>query len=372
MSMAAAVMIVSAALIAGAFSHAIARYVAWRKIFPDRPNGRSNHKRPTPRAGGFAIFGGFFAAMVLYAAFFAQNDVPNLYAPLIGFALAAFAFGAADDARPLGARIKLAAQILIAIGFVAVFGAVERVPAPFVGDIDLGLAAAPLTVFWIVAFMNAFNFMDGINGIASACALFVLSAIAVAAAGGGGAMWAPPAVFLACALFGYLPLNFPGGRLFMGDGGSQSIGFLIAAFAVLTASGSGGPVTPLFTPVAFMPFLFDVTFTLVHRFRRKRNLFEAHKEHLYQLLVRMGRSHEQVTTLYLTLTVVSTTVAIVANAMNPRLQFIAVALLIGLFAPLAFAIYKRASAAGLLGEPIAKRISEPPVERSHPLPAAAE
>jgi UDP-GlcNAc:undecaprenyl-phosphate GlcNAc-1-phosphate transferase len=371
MSTAAAVMIVSAALIAGALSHAIARFVVWRKIFPDRPNERSNHWRTTPRAGGFAIFGGFFAAMVLYAAFFAQNGVPNLYAPLIGLALGAFAFGAADDAHALGARFKLAAQIVIAIGFVAVFGAVERVPAPFVGDIDLGLAAAPLTVFWIVAFMNAFNFMDGINGIASSCALFVLCAIAVAAAGGGAAVWAAPAAFLACALFGYLPLNFPAGRLFMGDGGSQSVGFLIAAFAALTASGSGGPVTPLFTPVAFLPFLFDATFTLAHRIRRKRNIFEAHKEHLYQLLVRMGRTHEQVTTLYLTLTVISTTVAIVANAMDPRQQFVAVALLVALYLPLALAIYHRAAAHGLFAEP-QKRVSEPPVERIHPLPAAAE
>lgn len=371
MSIAAAVMIVSAALIAVALSHAIARFVTRKKLLPDRPNGRSSHRRPTPRAGGFAIFGGFFAAMVVYAAFLAQHDVANLYAPMIGFALAAFAFGAADDARPLGARFKLAAQIVIAIGFVAVFGAIERIPLPFIGDVALGPVAAPLTVFWMVAFMNAFNFMDGINGIAGACALFVLSAIAVAAGGGGEAMWSPPAAFLACAIFGYLPLNFPGGRLFMGDSGSQCVGFLIAAFAVLTASGSGGPVTPLFTPLAFMPFLFDVSFTLAHRLRRKRNLLVAHKEHLYQLLVRMGRSHQSVTALYLTLTVISTTVAIIANAMDPALQFGAVGLLVACFLPLALAVYRRAEGQGLLAEPT-KVPAPTPVSEPRPFPAAAE
>ncbi len=364
-------MIVSAALISGALAHAIARFVAKRKIFPDRPNGRSSHTKPTSRSGGASIFGGFFAAMLLYTAFFALNDIQNLYGPLIGCALAAFAFGAADDIRPLGARFKLAAQIVIAIGFVAVFGAVERLPAPVVGEISLGMAAFPLTVFWIVAFMNAFNFMDGINGIAGAAAVFVLSAIAVAAAGGEGGVWAPPAVFLACAIFGFLPLNFPGGRLFMGDGGSQFVGFIIAALAVLIAKDSGGPVTPLFTPIAFMPFLFDVFFTLTHRIRRKRNIFEAHKEHLYQLMVRMGRSHQSVTTLYLTLIVLSTAVAIATNAVDPRLQYLAVALLLALFAPLAAIIYARAAAAGLFAD-AESRVAAPPVERAPPFAAAAE
>lgn len=370
MSLAAAVMIVSAALISGVLSHAIARFAARRALLPDRPNGRSSHKKLTPRSGGIAIFGGFFAAIILYAAFFAANDLPNRYAPLVGCGLAAFAFGAADDLRPLGARLKLAAQIVIAIGFVAIFGPVESVPAPFAGEVGLGWAAFPLTVFWIVAFMNAFNFMDGINGIAGACAIIVLSALAVAA-GGGEALWAAPAVFLACAIFGYLPLNFPGGRLFMGDGGSQFVGFMIAALAVLTAKGAGGPLSPLFTPIAFMPFLFDVFFTLAHRIRRKRNIFEAHNEHLYQLAVRLGRSHQAVTTLYLTLTVISTTVAILVNAMAPRLQFVGAAALIALFAPLAVLVYRRAAAAGLFTAP-ATRVAAPPVEEARRFPAAAE
>ncbi|MFZ5617372.1 MAG: glycosyltransferase family 4 protein [Pseudomonadota bacterium] len=363
-------MIASAALISVALSHAIARFVTKRALLPDRPNGRSSHKRQTPRSGGIAIFGGFLAAMILYAAFFAAGDLSSRYAPLIGCALAAFAFGAVDDLRPLGARLKLAAQIAIAVAFVVIYGPVETVPAPFVGDVALGAAAFPLTVFWIVAFMNAFNFMDGINGIAGACAVFVLSALAVAA-GGGDALWAPPAVFLACAIFGYLPLNFPSGRLFMGDGGSQFVGFMIAALAALAAQEAGGLVSPLFTPIAFMPFLFDVSFTLAHRIRRKRNIFEAHKEHLYQLIVRLGRSHQSVTTLYLTLTVISTTVAILVNTAPARLQFIGAAALIALFTPLAVLIYRRAAAAGLFAA-AARRVETTPVDAPQSYPAAAE
>lgn len=371
MSIAAAVMVVSAAVMAGAVSHAIARYVSRRALFPDRPNGRSSHRRTTPRSGGFAIIGGFAVATALYGAFLASVDAGGDYAALVAGALAAFGFGALDDRRRLGARVKLLAQVVIAVAFVVFSGAVARVPLPFVGETALGWAAAPLTVFWIVAFMNAFNFMDGVNGIAGACAVFVLSAMAVAAAGSGEAAWAAPAIFLACALFGFLPLNFPAARLFMGDGGSQCVGFSIAALAALISSGQAAAVTPLFVPIAFMPFLFDVFFTLAHRVRRRCNILEAHKEHVYQLLVRMGRSHHSVTTLYLTLTVVSTTFAIVANAMSAKLQFLAPLVLIALFLPPALALYRRAAAQGLLDAP-ASRVDAPPVETASPLPAAAE
>jgi len=379
--MANVVMIASASVIAGVFAYAIANFVTGRAIFPDRPNGRSSHVRVTPRAGGFAIFGGFAAAMILEAALLAKHGVANSYTPFLLFGAAAFAFGAVDDARPIGAKLKLLAQVLIAAGFVAVFGAVHTIPAPFVGAIDLGLAAFPLTVFWIVAFMNAFNFMDGINGIAGACALFVLSALAVATAG-GAALWAPPAMFLACALFGYLPLNFASGRLFMGDGGSQFVGFAVASLAILSGNGASEPVSRLFVPIAFLPFIYDVGFTLIHRIRRKRNILAAHQEHLYQLLVRQGRSHQAVTTMYLTLVVLSTTAAIVTNAFGADLQYLTALALLAAFTPLAFGVFRRAEAAGLLADTadadgadvdkVEPAKMAPPHKQAPAYPAAAE
>lgn len=340
-------MISLAAVAATACAYFLARFVAAKALLPDRPNGRSSHRRATPRAGGFAIFGGFLVAMAIEIGLTSFGAAPAGYAPLLSCGLAAFAFGAIDDARPLGARVKLGAQIATAIAFVAFVGPVTNIPLPFLGDFPLGWSAYPLTVFWIVAFMNAFNFMDGVNGIAGVCAIFALSAIAVATAGGGGFVWAPPAIFLACALFGFLPLNFPSGRLFMGDGGSQGVGFLIAALAVLTST-SEQSVSALFAPLVFMPFLFDVSFTLIHRARRGRNILEGHNEHLYQLLVRLGRSHQSATTIYLTLTVISTTAAIIANAVRPELQFLAAIVLLAGFLPLGLIVYRRAEQAGLL------------------------
>lgn len=370
MSGAAAVVIGVSAAAAALCGHFLARYVAAKALLPDRPNGRSSHRQATPRAGGFAIFGGFIVAMSIEIGLPSFGGLPAGYAPLLGCGLAAFVFGAIDDARPLGARMKLGAQIATAIAFVALVGPVTSIPLPGLGDFPLGWSAFPLTVFWIVAFMNAFNFMDGVNGIAGACAIFALSALAVATAGGGDFTWAPPAIILACALFGFLPLNFPSGRLFMGDGGSQGVGFLIAALAVLTSTGEGA-VSPLFTPLVFMPFLFDVSFTLIHRIRRGRNILEGHNEHLYQLLVRLGRSHQSVTTAYLTLTVISTTAAIIASALAPSLQFLAVIALLALFLPLGLIVYRRAERAGLLATSAALA-GLPTADEAAPFRAAAE
>jgi UDP-GlcNAc:undecaprenyl-phosphate/decaprenyl-phosphate GlcNAc-1-phosphate transferase len=264
----------------------------------------------------------------------------------------------------LPAAVKLIGQIAIATLFVFLFGAVETAPAPFVGVVVLGPAAAALTVFWIVAFMNAFNFMDGANGIAATAAIFGLSALAVAAAAAGAGSWAAAAALLAAAVFGFLPLNFPKARLFLGDSGSQSIGFAIAAVAALVARQGEGGVSALLAPTIFMPFLFDVAFTLAHRAARRRNIAEAHNEHLYQLLIRLGAPHSSVTTLYLCLIAFSTLAAIFAAALPARLQFLAPAALFALFLAPAIMLFRKALAAGLLTapKPTAPRAAPPLAE----------
>ena len=132
----------------------------------------------------------------------------------------------------------------------------------------------------------------------------------------------------------------------------------------------GGFLEGAFAPLAFLPFIFDVAFTLAHRARRGRYVLAAHNEHLYQLLVRMGGSHQSVTALYLFLTVISTTLAIVVNAFGTNAQFFSALVLAAFFSAGAIVIYRRAKAAGLLaGEP--EREDAAPTE-NRSLPAAAE
>lgn len=360
-------------MIAGIASYLLARYFASQRFMLDAPGARSSHTIATPRAGGIAIFGGFAAAMILYLVFEAVGGEAFELAPLFLVGSAVFAFGAFDDVKSLRPRTKLVLQIACASAFVAVYGPVTHIPAPFIGILDLGFAAFPLTVLWIVGFMNVFNFMDGINGIAGACALFVLAALAVVG------VLAPSdssvaAIFLAAALFGYLPLNFGVGRLFMGDGGSQFVGFMIAALAVLAGDGAGG-ASRLFAPIAILPFIVDVGFTLAHRFRRGRNVLKAHNEHVYQLMVRMGRSHDATATLYLTLVIFSTAVAIAVNLKSSGVQYAAGAALSAALLAFCFSVYRSANAAGLFEPAPAapdEAIKPPQAPQRANIPAAAE
>lgn len=337
-------LIAVSALAAALAAHFSARFLSRQPWLVEAPSARSSHRRPTPRTGGVALALGVLAGTVIIVL-----AEPALL-KFAGLFVVAFALGFIDDVRPLPAALKLLGQIVIAALFVWMFGAVSSIPAPVLGDLPLGVAAPALTVFWIVAFMNAFNFMDGANGIAASAAIFALSALGVAAAGAGADAWAATSIILASATFGYLPLNFPKAQLFMGDGGSQSIGFSIASLAVLASSDSGGAVSALFIPTVFMPFLFDVAFTLAHRIARRRHIADAHKEHLYQLLMRLGASHAAVTSIYLGLVAISTLAAIFAGSLPASLQFAAPA---GLFAILllpALIVFRKAESKGLLAE----------------------
>lgn len=347
--MSAPLFLIAAALAAAGLAYAAARFLVRRAWLPDTPVARSSHKTPTPRTGGVAVMAGFLGPALLVSII-----EPGLWR-LAALIFAAFALGLADDVRPLPAAVKLIGQIALAALFVFLFGAVETIPWPAGGALALGPAGAALTIFWIVAFMNAYNFMDGANGLAATAAIFGLSALAVAVAAAGADAPAAAAALLAAAVFGFLPHNFPGGRLFLGDGGSLSIGFAIAALAALAARAGAGSVSALFAPTVFMPFLFDVAFTLAHRLMRRRRLLEAHNEHLYQLLIRLGARHSSVTALYLALVALSTLAAIFAASGPAGVQLLAPAALFALFLAPAVFLYRKAAAAGLLTAQAAPR-----------------
>jgi UDP-N-acetylmuramyl pentapeptide phosphotransferase/UDP-N-acetylglucosamine-1-phosphate transferase len=155
--------------------------------------------------------------------------------------------------------------------------------------------AVVLGVLWIVAFVNAFNFMDGIDGIAGAQALVAgLGWTALGAALGDGAVRAL-GIVIAGSAAGFLLLNWSPARIFMGDGGSSFLGYLLAGVP-LAAQDTLGVAVPAFFIV--WPFLFDTAVTLVRRAARGENLMQAHRNHLYQRLTQSGWTHARVASLY--------------------------------------------------------------------------
>ncbi|MBT4880588.1 MAG: glycosyltransferase family 4 protein [Alphaproteobacteria bacterium] len=259
----------------------------------DVPNERSSHMETTPKAGGVAIALSFFL-MSLFGTRPLVSDVSPLITLWIA-ALVMMLMGLWDDINPLTWKIRLGLQLLATIVIVSLGISFENILLLPGLTIPLGPLGSLLTAFWLLYFINMFNFMDGINGIAAvqtigACFfLFFLSSSLTSTF-----------ALLAFASLGFLFFNFPKSRLFLGDSGSQFLGFLLPVLGLMIAlpQFSDHPISPLVLPVLFFNFIYDTLFTLFRRTLRKEKIWDAHREHLYQRLNQSGWSHTRVTCLH--------------------------------------------------------------------------
>ncbi len=289
----------------------------------DLPNERSSHDRPVPKAGGVAVAVAFVAGLGALALVLGGGGWPasgERLAGFLGLAAAVAGFGLLDDLFGLAARTKLVVQTALALAFSILVARIEQVTLPGLGTIALGPLGHLATVLWLVGFMNVFNFMDGINGIAGGAAVIAAVALGLIAAAAGAGLVAAASLVLIGALIGFLPFNFPRGRIFLGDTGSQFIAFALAALAVLGSAKAGDKISIFVVPMIFYPFVYDVAATLVHKLRVGRPLFAAHREHHYQLLVRMGWSHAAVAGLYFALVAAHGVAAWALQGTDPALR----------------------------------------------------
>jgi glycosyltransferase WbpL len=198
-----------------------------------------------------------------------------------------------DDRRGLPAYLRLLAHCAAAGIAVGLIGAVGSLSVGH-STVAFGYAAWPMTIVGIVWFLNLFNFMDGIDGIAISQALFM----SLAGAGLAAMHGAPTGIVVAMFLFsasclGFVPLNWPPARMFMGDVGSGFLGFALAAFALATVVL--GALSVWTWILLSGTFLVDATVTLVHRLLRGEKVYQAHRSHAYQHLSRNWHSHGRVT-----------------------------------------------------------------------------
>jgi len=233
----------------------------------DAPNERSLHARPVPRSGGIAMMAGIFAGFAI------------LQTPLVVVlpAAALVALSHVDDLRGLPIPVRFGAQLAAAAGFA--FGALPAVALPLLALIVIG-------ILWVT---NLYNFMDGSDGLAGGMTVMGFAFLGAGAWMSGDEALLIECVIVAAAAAAFLIFNFPPARLFMGDAGSVSIGFLAA---VLSLSGWRDGDWPLWFPAAvFAPFIADATLTLLKRILARERFWEAHNRHYYQRLVRMGWGH---------------------------------------------------------------------------------
>lgn len=320
-----------AATLTIAVSFAGSRLAMFSGALLDRPSERSSHTVAVSRAGGLAMLAAFLTGLFVVSVFVGE---PRLSSPAWKFALFAIVAGAvglADDHLNLRPFVKFAGQFFASLLFVWLLGPLSSAPFPFYGNVDLGMFGVLITVFWIVAFMNVFNFMDGVNGIAAGASIVglgIFCALAVFAGAYGSGLIACLGVF---AALGFLPANVLRKRLFMGDCGSHFLASVIAGLAVYAANESQATLSPLVLPLIFAPFIIDVGMTLFHRLVRGENVLRAHREHIYQIILQQGASHETVAILYAGAIALCGGFAIVMLVFSPSLQWIVLILpLLGL------------------------------------------
>jgi len=254
----------------------------------DVPNQRSSHRVATPRGGGVAIVVTVSVAMIWL---WAMGGPAVLPLGILTGGLIVAGVGFVDDHRPLSPEFRLASHFLAA--GLAMAG---------MGGMSLGLVSLVLAVVFIAWMTNLTNFMDGIDGLAGVQTLTVCAAGAALSASTAPAAgnWIESAV-MAAAAAGFLVWNWPPARVFMGDGGSGFIGFMIAVLSLRAAAVA--PALGWSWIILSGVFIVDATVTLLWRAVRRERLFEAHRSHAYQRLALAWGAHRPVTLLVVAINV---------------------------------------------------------------------
>ncbi|WP_322015054.1 glycosyltransferase family 4 protein [Paraburkholderia sp. J12] len=277
--------------------------LAWR-LATDIPNERSLHTLPVPRTGGWGI--------VPVVAVLTGVVAPSLWLVALVFAFLA-ALSQVDDRRGLPVWARFGAHVLAVAALVTVYPA----PVPW-----WALVIIAFLMIWLV---NLYNFMDGSDGLAGGMALFGFGAYAVAAlaAARPDMPLALTGALTAGAAGGFLLFNFHPARIFLGDAGSIPLGFLAGALGYWGWRDGAWPIW--FPALTFAPFIADASVTLARRLLRGEKIWQAHREHYYQRMVRMGCGHALTARIWYSVMAAGIILAIAARGFAPVHQWLAVA-----------------------------------------------
>lgn len=310
------------------------RLLGFRLGVVDEPDGvRRLHGRTVPRVGGWAVFLGSALALVAprllgVGRWWLAPETLFTVLPLLAGGAAVFALGLLDDIRDLRARTKFVAEVVIASG---IFAAGVRIGAVSVGDLVLFELPPAVdyvaTVVWFVGLANAFNLIDGHDGVAGGVALLALATISYAAVQSGNAVVAVPALSLSGAVLGFLLFNLPPATVFLGDGGSLFLGFALAGLGLLSVQGAPGEPLPILVPVLALGLpVLDTSLAIARRFLRKDRVFSPDRGHIHHRLRDMGYSRTLVTLVMWGLAAVFSLTSVVLLTYDPLLTAVALTL----------------------------------------------
>lgn len=310
---------------------ALVRRYGTKKLL-DVPNERSSHDRPVPRGGGAAIVLAFLAGA---AALAWQGSMPGTLpaALIVGGGLVA-AVGFWDDHVDLPARLRFALHVAAAVWSVALLGPVQQVPLGATTWTAPAWLAWPVSIVATVWLLNLYNFMDGIDGIAAGEAVCVSLAVLLIAHLVGVEL--PGLALLAAAAAGFLVLNWPPARIFMGDAGSGFLGYAFAAYLLFAANEDARLLWVWIIVLGL--FWVDATVTLVRRLVAGQRWYAAHRSHAYQHAAQRFGGHLPVTLAVVAIDLLVLAPLAAAAAIRPDLAYICAALTVAALVALALAL----------------------------------
>jgi len=278
--------------------YSIRRYAEHRQII-DHPNERSSHSMPMPRGGGLAI-----VVLVTGAGLWFASEAGwsrSLVYLVCGLVIAWL--GWRDDVHSLSMRVRFGVQGLVAAVSIYGLGYFKVVTIPLFGELHLGVVGIIITFLWIVGLTNAYNFMDGIDGIAGGVALSGALGWMMLSSNMHNTFVFWIALAIAAGSLGFLGHNWSPAKIFMGDVASTFLGYTFAVLPLLSAD-QGGDALMLGT-LLMWTFIMDAGVTFIRRAIRREKIFSAHRTHVYQRLVIGGYKHATVSTLYILLTLLA-------------------------------------------------------------------
>lgn len=298
------IMLFLSALVTTLLTTPLASKIAWKVDAVDYPEKRRINTTPIPRMGGIAVFLGLLVALLLQVFGYRYLGWPfsimpprsrAISYPLLGVAiLTIFVTGLLDDKFSLKPHQKLLGQVLAATLAAASGLVIGNIVSPVTGDfIELGIWTYPITVIYLVAYVNIFNLIDGLDGLASGIAVIASFTMFIIAFGGGRFDAAGLSIALAGACLGFLKYNFHPATIFLGDSGSMLIGFVLGTISLLNVTRIAG-LTTIIIPlvIAGIPIL-DTFSAIIRRIRAHVSIGQADRGHIHHRLIAEGFDQKQ-------------------------------------------------------------------------------
>src|SRR5690625_1626532 len=290
--------------LAGALNYFVTKqfisYAKWKQI-TDIPTERSSHTVTTPGGGGVGLAVTTRALLCSFLMFRQSQSADGSGWMLIIARMISSVLGLFDDRGGLSKKVCFLVQFLAGLIILIFVHGMDWFYIPFIIDLNFGLLGIPLGLIWIVGVTNIYNFLDGVNGIATLQGMVAALAWSLFGWLINEQLLVVSNVILCGTLLAFLYYNWTPAKVFMGDAGSVFLGLWFAGMPFWAVSlQQGMKIGPMiwFAAILLWPFLFDGSYTIFKRYQNGENVLDAHRSHLYQRLHIAGWTHEKVSSLY--------------------------------------------------------------------------